>query len=199
MKNQLFVLIIAVICVGFFSCQKDTTTTNSNTPDDYYIQFDFDGTPVEYRSTTYQCQSSRSGNITVSGGILEPNMSNFSLTESIYVNIHMDEDSVTYDELSSLIGQNLEVCYSSSAVCNLPIHIGLDYDDGTTEWGTDKNNNLSASNYLKITAVERSSVVAFGYGSLVIVEGEFNLALDEAGVVKNASNGKFRLLFPEYK
>ncbi|BDS14155.1 hypothetical protein [Aureispira anguillae] len=197
MKNQLFILFITVISIGLFSCKKDTTT--NNTPNDYYITFDFDGTPVEYRSTTYQCQKSQSGSITVSGGILKPNMSNFSLTESIYVNLHMDEDSVTYNEMHNLIGQNLEVCYSSSTVCNMPVHIGLTYDDGTTDWGTDKNNNPAATKYLKITSVERSSITAIGLGSLVVVEGEFNLVLDGGGTTKNASNGKFRLLFPEYK
>ncbi len=198
MKNLFVFLMLTVVSVGFFSCEKDTTTTN-NTPNDYYITFDFDGTPVEYRSTSYQCNSSQSSIISVSGGILKPNLSNFSKTESIYVNVNMDEDSVTYNELNSLVGQNLEVCYSSSAICNAPIHIGLDYNDGTTDWRTDKNNNIFPANYLKITSVERSSVVALGYGDLVIVEGEFNLVLDGDGMVKNASNGKFRLLFPEFK
>jgi len=200
MKNYIFVALFILVSGLFFACEKNTTTTN--TPNDYYITFDLDGTPVEYRSTTYQCQSSSSGTINVSGGILKPNLSNFSATESIYVNINMDEDSVTYNELHGLIGQNLEVCFSSSSICNAPVHIGLDFDDGTTDWGTDKNNNTAPTHYLKITSVEHSSTVPLGFSSLVIIEGEFNLVLDSSSsssTTKNATNGKFRLQFPEYK
>lgn len=202
MKNYISVALFILVSLLFFACEKDTTTTNATNNDDYYITFDFDGTPIEYRSTGYQGSTSSSGYINISGGILKPNLTNFSATESIYVNINMDEDSVTYNELQSLIGQNLEVCFSSSTICNAPVHIGLDFDDGTTVWNADKNNNTAATHYLKINKVDRSSTVPLGFSSLVIIEGEFNLVLDSSSnssTTKNATNGKFRLQFPEYR
>lgn len=200
MKIYLSISLFILFSGLFFACQKDTTTNNNNnTPDDYYITFDFDGTPIEYRSTSYQCNSSSSSWISISGGILKPNLTNFSASESIYVRINMDEDSVTYNELQNVIGQNLEVCLSSSTTCNAPVHIKLDYDDGTTSWSTDKNHNTSPTHYLKINTVQYSPTIPIGFSSLVIVEGEFNLVLNNSGTTKNATNGKFRLQFPEFK
>lgn len=195
MKNYKFISLLILVSMLFFACKKDTTNNNNN-PDDYYITFDFDGTPVEYRSTGFQGNSSKASWTSISGGIVEFTSSG---VESIYVQINMEEDSITYDELQDVIGQKLEVCVSSSTVCNAPVHINLDYDDGTTEWRTDKNNNTAPTQYLKINSVEHSPTIPLGFSSLVIVEGEFSLVLDSSSGTKNATNGKFRLQFPEFK
>lgn len=186
------------LLVLFASCQKESVnnTNNNTTPTDYYITFDFDGTPVEYRTMAYQTQSSSGA--TVSGGIV--NVDGGPL-ESIYVNINMDQDSITYNHLKSLVGQELGVCLSSSTICNDPIHINLRYDDGTEIWSGDATHNTLPAQSLTITSVEYSPTIGLGIGQLIIVSGEFNLVLEGRAnnLTKTASNGQFRLQFPEYK
>jgi hypothetical protein len=119
--------------------------------------------------------------------------------ESIYVGINMDQDSIIYDDLKALEGQTLEVCLSSSNVCNLPLHIDLRYDDGNERWTTDATHNTAPAQFLKITKVEWSPNIGLGFGQLIEITGEFNLVLDASGTTKTASNGKFFLQFPEFK
>lgn len=193
MKNAYLIVLLMLMGGAFAACKKDANNSN-NTPTDYYITFDFDGTPVEYRSTTYQVQSSNGA--TVSGGIVEFGTGG---VKSIYVNINMDKDSITYDDLQALVGQQLEVCSSSSSVCNDPLHINLRYDDGTDVWTGDKRDNTAPAQSLTITDVAYSPTTALGVGQLITVTGEFNLVLDSRSATKVASNGEFRLQFPEYR
>ena len=106
-------LIIGVFCTLLFSaCQKDNTTNNNNStnnPTDYYITFDLAGTPIEYRSVGYQCNTS---NGSTSGGIVQFKSGG---PESIYIDINMDTvTQITESDLHSIIGQKLDFCFSSS-------------------------------------------------------------------------------------
>lgn len=196
--NKSPILFSLFLLVLFTSCQKESinNNNNNNTPTDYFVTFDFDGAPVEYRTMSYQGQMSSGA--TVSGGIVNIDG---GPVESIYVEVNMDQDSITYNDLKGLVGQKLGVCLSSSSVCNAPVHINLRYDDGTETWRGDKSHNNLPTQYLTITGVEYSPTTGLGLGQLIIVSGEFDLVLEgrASNVTKTASGGKFRLQFPEYK
>lgn len=200
-KYTLFLLLI-IISSSFFACQQDPNNNSNPTPDDYFVTFDLDGTPIEYRTTTYQCNLSSGTPRTIGSSIVEADLNNLSAMELIRIHFNMNEDSITYHELQSQIGQNLAVCFSSSTSCHAPVHISVDYKDGTNNWSTDADNNIAPTNYLKINSVQHSPIIPLvpAFNSLVIVEGEFNLVFDDgSSTLKHATNGKFRLLFPEYR
>lgn len=192
MKNYPLLLFFLFIVGALTACQKNNTNSAA-----YYITFDFDGTPIEYHSNLYQISAASAVDVMIGSTLIEANSSTTNLANVI---INMNRDSVTYRDLQALIGQPLPVCPSSTIYCNIPAHINVRYDDGTTTWSSNESNNMAPTHSLTITAVERSSVVDPVSGQLIVITGTFDLMLGTPnnGMTKAARNGKFRVLFPEF-
>ena len=197
-------LLLFILLGIFTSCQQNNDpNTLPPTPNDYYITFELDGTPMEFRTTSPQVSVSNgsgSGFRGVSCDII-PNV--FSTPrETITINIDMQKDSIVYSDLKALEGQTLNVCQQrGTSACNYPIAVTLSYDKDTELWGTYADNNPAGVQGITITSVEPSDNVSLTGNKLADITGEFNLVLDVFNngttTLQTASNGKFRLLFTE--
>lgn len=182
----LFTLFLALL---FSACRND----NNAATDDFYINFDFDGTPVAYSTIATQTGGGYNGHNIISSTIA-PNGS-----DGATVVISMDRASITYDDLKSLEGSKLGVC--TSTPCQDFIYINVEYSDGNTNWEGEPSNNALPNQYLSIDQVELSSTDnPFGGDRFMIITGKFNLVLSDKSNPANsktASNGQFRLQFAE--
>lgn len=197
MKNKLLLLAALVLSVTIFSCKKDKkedTPEPAPTPapaaDQLFISFTLDGVAKNYTSTTASIHTGYGGGASTSSGF-------FDLSKDMSVDIHMPKDSIVKADYDSLIGVKIPIGSCGGCPTNASFEIymnGEDYESSSTY-------NTLPTNYIKINSVKyHSTVTSFGKQvKQYYITGEFNVKISYGTDVKNAPDGKFGLLFREFR
>jgi hypothetical protein len=187
MKNKFLILAALLLSISFQSCKKDNETTPVVT-NPYYINFTLDGVPKSHSGLS-------NGGGTSSGSSTDASF--FTLKTNIGITIRMDKDSIVKKDLDSLIGKKIVVGQCQSC----PTSISLDYEISGDDYRSYETDNPFPANYFKVTSVTYYGTEDF-FGraqKLYTVEGEFNANISYGPDVKNAKDGKFKLVFREAK
>lgn len=194
MKKQLLIIATLALSLGLSSCKKDEdhdTPTPTPTPpptNQLFITFTLDGVATNVTGTSNQLNTGRgSGSYTSS--------SFFDFTTSIDITLSMPQDSIHGSDLESLIGEKIPI--GSCGGC--PTNMNLSYKINGDYYDTYESTNPFPDNYFKITSVTfHKNVDVFDTNlNQYIVAGEFNVKLSSGSDIKNAPDGKFRMIFQE--
>ena len=196
MKKLKFLTLLLVV-IYTSACQKDNPPTTSNGANDFFISFDLDGISIEHRTTNVSYSTTGAPATSISRIILLDS----AIGSSIDIQIGVNQDSIVGADFLALIGQKVEVGYCSGSPCG--VKAKMEYNTPSYDLESEENNNPLPNYYIKInSAAYHSTAQLFGVGEtkFYLIEGEFNLRMEEyGGVLRDATNGQFRLLFPEHK
>lgn len=209
MKLQSFFLLLTIVFIGnsFSACEKDnSTSTTTTTSSPYYINFDLDGVAQEYGTT----QAGTAGG-SYSSPLGFPHSNHYTgssvTNSSTFINVEIDlyfgKDSIVEADLMSLVGQQLPIGECSPVGCKAASMCIYKLGGGGVELCSASSGNSSASDFVQIDAVTYLSTGLFGL-KVFEVSGSFNVQLygnngTQTNVSQAATNGTFKLLFPEVK
>lgn len=182
-------LILLTVLITFSSCQKDPITP----AEDFFISFNLDGTPVEIRSLGGGGNTSaRIANSTLA------NYDNTTIYDQATLWFDFDKNVVKEADFLSLVGQTIEIGSCSGVSSNCGIKGTLNYMDTNLDLVSFEIDNSSPQHYIKInTVTENHTEESLKW---YVVEGEFNVQFRENGkdvnTIQQATNGKFKMLFP---
>jgi hypothetical protein len=190
MKKQLLVIVGIMFFLGLSSCKKKDTPAPTPTPTtpQLYISFTLDGVSKNITNTTNQINTGYGGGAYTSSGF-------FTLTDEITMLLSMPQDSIVGADLQSLVGKKLTI--GSCGGC--PTNIYLSYNINGNDYESYDTNNPSPDDYIQFNTVTYDNTINL-FGQNVkeyYVTGTFNLKLSYGSDIKNATNGKFTLIFQQ--
>ena len=189
MKTYFLLLSILFLTV-FSSCKKDKE--EEETPvDELYISFKLDEIEKKYTSNSTSLNSCSGG---TNGISCYASSGFFDQTKNIFIDFSIEKDSIKGTDFEASIGQIFSVCESC------PVSLGLRYEIDGDIYESRELNNPFPSNYFKITSVTFYRLNNM-FGQNVkeyYVTGEFITKINKGNVIKNVTDGKFRLIFQEF-
>jgi len=188
MKTYFLLLCILFLTV-FSSCKKNKG--EEETPvDELYISFTIDGAQKKYVSSSNTFNNTNSG---IFGNSSYTGAGFFDLEKEIYINFDLEKDSIVGADFETVIGQKIQICD------NCPISMGMRYVIDGDDYSTSASNNPYPANYFKINSVTfyRLNNSLGQNVKEYFVTGEFITKISYTSIVKNVTNGKFRLIFQE--
>ena len=190
MKTYLLFLSILFSAV-FSSCKKDKNEEETLI-DELYISFKLDGEEKKYSSNSTSLNSYSGG---TNGFSCYTCSGFFDQTRNIFIDFSIEKDSISGADYETSVGQSFSVCESC------PISLGLRYEIDGDIYESRELNNPFPSNYFKITSVTFYRLNnTFGQNiKEYYVTGEFTTKINKGNAVKNVTEGKFRLIFQEFK
>jgi hypothetical protein len=117
----------------------------------------------------------------------------FDLEKNINIDFSMEKDSIVGSDYETAVGQSYAVCETC------PLSLRLRYEIDGDLYESKESNNPLPVNYFKITSVTFYRVNnSFGQNvKEYFLTGEFSTKISYTSIVKNVTNGKFRLIFQE--
>jgi len=188
MKTYFLLLSILFLTV-FSSCKKDKE--EEETPvDELYISFKLDGVDKKYTSNGILMNNISGGTF---GNSAYTSAGFYDFEKNIYIDFAMEKDSIVGSDYEAAVGQSFSVCESC------PVSLGLSYEIDGNNYESKESNNPFPANYFKITSVTfyRLNNTLGQNVKEYFVTGEFITKISYTSIVKNVTNGKFRLIFQE--
>lgn len=186
------------------SCTKDNNPSNSNNSPKhpFYIHFDLDGVPQSYGATqaiTHTEPKTSSISVSWDNYATESYVPDSSTSMNASLGLYFEQHPVLEADLMALVGQQLPITHPTNPhQTSATMHLYHASSYTANNLLTDLTYNDSSSNFVQIDSVQHYSTSNSGVKTFTI-SGRFQVVFSGANIIQTASNGKFRLLFMEYK